>query len=61
MKKKRYTSQNAGTSPKKTYRVWMDQAGEFRMDTQGGEVFAFGDMINRLGELEDLVEKGGVA
>lgn len=41
-------------NPDGTYRVWMDHAGEFRMSTQGGEVFAFGDMINKLGRYEDM-------
>lgn len=51
--KKRFTHRN----PDGSYRVWMDQAGEFRMQPQGGELFCFGDLINRLGELEDQEEK----
>ena len=54
---KRYTRKNIGSSPHVSYRVWLDHAGEFRIDRQGGEAFMFGDMINRLGELEDLAEE----
>lgn len=55
---KRFTRKNVGTAgSRQTYRVWLDHAGEFRIDTQGGEAFMFGDMINRLGELEDLAEE----
>lgn len=40
----------------KTYRAWADQIGTFRMESQGGEVFLFGDLINKLGEMEDREE-----
>lgn len=41
----------------KTYRAWMDHAGTFRLETQQpGGIFAFGEMIDRLGELEDMIE-----
>lgn len=49
-------------NPDGTYRIWMDQAGDFQMKTQGGEVYAFGDLVNKLGKYEDQEygELGGV-
>ena len=54
----RYTLQNPGTRPgeKATYRVWMDRAGENSFKTQGHELYMFGDLANRLGELEDFMD-----
>lgn len=49
----RYTRKNPDG---KTYRVWMDHAGDFQIKTQGEELFAFGDMIDALGRLEDREE-----
>lgn len=37
-----------------TYRVWLDKAGTFRIESQGGVVFAFGDLVDRLGRYEDI-------
>ena len=50
----RYTHKNPDG---KTYRIWMDQAGDFNLKSQGGELFASGDMVNKLGRLEDQEEK----
>ena len=39
----------------KGYRVWMDQAGTFEIKSQMGlGTFAFGDLIDQLGRLEDM-------
>lgn len=51
---KRFTRKNPDG---KTYRLWMDQAGEFSMKSQGGAVFAFGDLVDKLGRLEDQEER----
>lgn len=51
---KRFTRKNPDG---KTYRLWMDQAGDFSMKSQGGSVFAFGDLVDKLGQLEDQEEK----
>lgn len=37
-----------------TYRVWLDKAGTLRIEGQGGNVYAFGDIIDRLGKYEDI-------
>ena len=31
----------------------MDHAGSFRMESQMGAVYAFGDLVNKLGKYED--------
>ena len=49
----RYTRRNADG---KTYRIWMDYAGEFGLKSQGGELYAFGDIVDKLGRLEDSRE-----
>lgn len=33
--------------------IWMDHAGEFALKSQGGELFASGDLVDKLGRLED--------
>ena len=52
----RMTRKNPGMEKRK-YRIWCDRAGEFRMDTQNGSPFIFGDVADRLGRLEDLLEE----
>lgn len=49
MSKERLTVKN----PDGTYRIWMDHAGSFRMESQMGAVYAFGDLVNKLGKYED--------
>ncbi|QNM08026.1 hypothetical protein [Wansuia hejianensis] len=39
------------------YRVWLDHAGSFRIESQGGELFLLGDLADKLGYLEDEEEK----
>lgn len=39
------------------YRVWLDHAGSFRIESQGGELFLLGDLADKLGRLEDQEEK----
>lgn len=39
------------------YRVWLDHAGSFRIESQGGELFPLGDLADKLGRLEDDEEK----
>lgn len=41
----------------KTYRIWLDHAGEFTIKTQGGTLYAYGDLVNKLGRLEDQEEQ----
>ena len=53
----RFTSPNPGVGGRGTYRIWMDRAGDFELKAQCGGMFAFGDLVNRLGELEDMAEK----
>lgn len=43
-------------SNKKTYRVNIGLTS-FRLECQGGEIWIFGELINRLGELEDMEEE----
>lgn len=50
---KRYTRPNPGGHG---YRVPLEFAGTFRIEGQGSACAAFGDLINRLGELEDAQE-----
>ena len=38
------------------YRVWLDHAGSFRIESQGGELFLLGDLADQLGYLEDEEE-----
>lgn len=52
---KRYTMKNPGG--RKTYRIWMDKAGDNSFQSQGNGLFMFGDIVNRLGELEDMFEE----
>lgn len=61
LKSKRMTQRNHGT--KRSYRIWMDTAGDNGFKQQNGELFMYGDIADRLGELEDLIEeieKGGL-
>ena len=39
------------------YRVWLDHAGSFRIESQGGELFLLGDLADKLGRMEDEEEK----
>ena len=39
------------------YRVWLDHAGSFRIESQGGELFLLGDLADKLGYLEDEEKK----
>ena len=41
------------------YRVWLDHAGSFRIESQGGDLFLMGDLADRLGKLEDEEEQRG--
>lgn len=50
----RYTLKNPNGGG---YRIWMTKAGEFRLVSQHGDVFAFGDLVDKLGKLEDEEEK----
>lgn len=40
----------------KGYRILMDFAGSFRIESQGGVCVAFGDLVDKLGRLEDQEE-----
>ena len=53
MSKERLTVKN----PDGTYRIWMDHAGTFRMESQMGAVFSYGDLVNKLGQYEDQEEE----
>lgn len=53
MAKERLTVKN----PDGTYRIWMDHAGTFRLESQMNSVFAYGDLVDKLGRYEDLEEK----
>lgn len=53
MIKERLTVKN----PDGTYRIWMDHAGTFRLESQMNSVFAYGDLVDKLGRYEDLEEK----
>lgn len=53
MKKERLTVKN----PDGTYRIWMERAGTFRLESQMDSVFAYGDLINKLGRYEDQDEE----
>lgn len=53
MTKERLTVKN----PDGTYRIWMDHAGTFRLESQMNSVFAYGDLVDKLGRYEDLEEK----
>lgn len=53
MAKERLTVKN----PDGTYRIWMDHAGTFRLESQMNSVFAYGDLVDKLGRCEDLEEK----
>lgn len=53
MKKGRLTVKN----PDGTYRIWMDQAGSFRLESQMNSIFAYGDLVNKLGRYEDQDEE----
>lgn len=50
----RYTHKNPDGQ---TYRIWMDHAGDFALKSQGGELFASGDLVDKLGRLEDHEEQ----
>lgn len=58
MKVKRYTTQNPRThiSQDVTYKVPSARVDEIRMNSFNGNVYMFGDMINKLGKYEDLGE-----
>lgn len=45
MIKERLTVKN----PDGTYRIWMDHAGTFRLESQMNSVFAYGDLVDKLG------------
>lgn len=53
MKKERLTVKN----PDGTYRIWMERAGTFRLESQMDSVFAYGDLVNKLGRYEDQDEE----
>lgn len=53
MAKERLTVKN----PDGTYRIWMDHAGTFRLESQMNSVFAYVDLVDKLGRYEDLEEK----
>ncbi len=53
MAKERLTVKN----PDGTYRIWMDHAGTFRLESQMNSVFAYGYLVDKLGRYEDLEEK----
>jgi hypothetical protein len=53
MIKERLTVKN----PDGSYRIWMDRAGTFRLESQMNSVFAYGDLVDKLGRYEDLEEK----
>lgn len=40
----------------KGYRIPMEFAGSFRIESQGGVCVAFGDLVDKLGKLEDQEE-----
>ena len=44
MAKERLTVKN----PDGTYRIWMDHAGTFRLESQMNSVFAYGDLVDKL-------------
>lgn len=50
MVKERLTVKN----PDGSYRIWMDRAGTFRLESQMNSVFAYGDLVDKLGKYEDL-------
>lgn len=52
MVKERLTVKN----PDGSYRIWMDRAGTFRLESQMNSVFAYGDLVDKLGKYEDLEE-----
>ena len=53
MIKERLTVKN----PDGSYRIWMDRAGTFRLESQMNSVFAYGDLVDKLGRYEKLEEK----
>lgn len=53
MGKERLTVKN----PDGTYRIWMDRAGTFRLEAQMNSIFAYGDLVNKLGRYEDQDEE----
>ena len=53
MAKERLTVKN----PDGTYRIWMDHAGTIRLESQMNSVFAYGDLVDKLGRYEALEEK----
>lgn len=53
MKRERLTVKN----PDGTYRIWMERAGTFRLESQMDSVFAYGDLVNKLGRYEDQDEE----
>ena len=53
MGKERLTVKN----PDGSYRIWMDRAGTFRLESQMNSVFAYADLVDKLGRYEDLEEK----
>lgn len=50
----RYTHKNPDG---KTYRLWLERAGDFECKNQGGEIFVSGELIDKLGRLEDQEEE----
>lgn len=52
MGKERLTVKN----PDGTYRIWLDRAGTFRLESQMNSVFAYGDLVDKLGRYEDFEE-----
>ena len=44
-------------NPDGTYRIWMERAGTFRLESQMDSVFAYGDLVNKLGRYEDQDEE----